>query len=110
MNSNNRGWVTLINFVSFAAILGILTLHKNLPEQFNPWVRGGAIGMISIGFIVSGLCFWYSDRYSKVYDYEPTQFLGQSSTGMKARTTLMIVGGITFWTGLAGVILWFVVR
>ncbi len=85
-------------------------------------VLGASIGrahpyttlIISILLITSGLPasifgLIQAEKYKKVFDFEPTMLFGKPSNGKSARTILMAITTLGFWSLFAGALLILVV-
>ncbi|MBI5932729.1 MAG: hypothetical protein HY867_03390 [Chloroflexi bacterium] len=105
-NTNRRAISGTLGILFFVMII----IGSDL-SQTNPGLLIiSATILLALGAPTFIYGFSTQKKYQMVFDYEPTEFWGKPSTGMRVRNTLTVFSILGLWglgTGIAYIILWF---
>lgn len=101
-SNNKRASIgLLISVVITVLAVSANDLRHNYP--FLTWFSPSLLIVLGVPSLLGGIVLY--TRYSNIYDYESTTFLGKQTNGKQARSTLMIIEIIGGWCVILGIII-----
>lgn len=102
-SSNNKSATVglLISIIITVLAVSANDLRHNYP--FLTWFLPPLLIVLGVPSFLGGIILYA--RYSNIYDYESTTFLGKQSNGKQARSILMIIEIIGGWCVILGIII-----